>query len=84
MKLYVFADNHYRGYFDGTEFRPKLGFCQSVEHLNEFEVIDIYRFDDEQQGSTAHIPKQYRTDVLERLKQEYIRQFGTENQSSLF
>ncbi|MDE3837914.1 hypothetical protein C0966_00635 [Bacillus methanolicus] len=86
-RILVFAYNEdsgphpkYRGYFDGENFVPKIGFCQSLTELSDYDYIELYGMD----GMISHTPKRYCSDVLGLMKRAFAREYGEIQQGSLF
>jgi len=72
---------HLRGHYDGREFIPVIGFCNSIDELYEYDYIEIFTVE----GLTKHIPKRFFGDLETKFKREYTRQFGeSEKQMTLF
>lgn len=71
---------HLLGHFDGQEFIAKIGHCNSIEELYEYDYIQIYQLE----NLTRHIPKQFFGNLLEKMKEEYQRVFGEVEQMTLF
>ena len=72
-----------RGHYDGNEFIPKLGYCNSIDELYEYDRLEIYTVE----GMTCSMPKKFYNNLEEDFKREYIRILGEieqEKQLSLF
>lgn len=64
------------GTYDGLGFKSNK---YKVEQLEEFEYLHIFI-----EGSMkAHYPKRFNKNILEKLKKDYVREFGEVIQISL-
>lgn len=77
QRIFVFAFNRngnkeYRGYFDGENFCPKLGFCKSLEHLTEFDFIELYGMN----GLLCATPTRLCSDIAGLMQTKFQKEFG--------
>ncbi|MEK0286509.1 hypothetical protein [Caldifermentibacillus hisashii] len=77
QRIFVFAGNYgdgkeYRGYFDGENFCPKLGFCKSLEHLTEFDFVELYGMD----GLLCATPTSLCSDIAGLMRSQFQKEFG--------
>ena len=70
----------YKGYFDGQEFIPKLGYCNSLEELHEYDYVQLFG----DNGCQQHSPKRFNKDLLKSMKRAYAKVYGYEDQMELF
>lgn len=86
-RLFIFAYNKgeivnfYKGYYNGIEFLPKLGSCQSINDLYDYENIQFYADDGLRLHIGSKIPKR---DLEGKMKSEFIRYYGEVEQTTLF
>ncbi len=87
QRLFVFAYNvensihpKYRGYFNGEQFIPKLGFCQSIKELQEYDYMELYGMD----GMIVHSPKKFNRDIQKEFREVFVKEYGEIQQTSLF
>jgi len=89
-QLMIFAYNEndkpnpaiaHKGFFDGREFIPRLGFCSSVDELYDYDYIQIFADD----GCRVHSPKKYYNDDLQvKMRKVFVDAYGEFEQSTLF
>ncbi|WP_164219345.1 hypothetical protein [Virgibacillus sp. YIM 98842] len=73
--------NFYKGYYNGTEFVPKIGSCKSIDELLQLDYVQFYGDD----GLTLHIGhKMHKKNLEDKMKREYIKTFGDVEQTKLF
>lgn len=88
-RLFIFAFNRedrcspytaYKGHFDGKNFIPKPGFCNSINELYDYDVVQIFGND----GCLTHSPKKFNGDLLKEMRNKYVYIYGKTEQGMLF
>ena len=88
-RIFIFAFNEndksnpsiaYKGHFDGQEFIPKTGFCNSIDDLYEYDYVQIFGDD----GMKIHSPKKFNDDLIKDMKKVFADVYGYEEQLNIF
>ena len=88
-QLMIFAYNEndkpnpaiaHKGFYDGQEFIPRLGFCSSINELYDYDYVQIFGDD----GCQIHSPKKFNNDLPAKMRSIYVDLYGEFEQSTLF
>lgn len=86
-RIFVFAYNQdssphpkYRGHFNGNEFIPKIGSCNSIKELYQYDYIELFGMD----GMICHVPNRFCSDVLAIMQRAFSKEYGEMEQFTLF